>query len=286
MSSRAPLWAAVGVIVLLILFGSFAIVPEDQQAVVVRFDKPVRILNRYRPGTPIGAAGAGLSWRLPYPFEQLIRIDKRVLDLELPPQSVTSVDQRQLLVDSYARYRIVDPLAYVRSGGQTQLAEQLRPLLGSALHDALGKQPSAVLLGGGPELVRGVRASLDRVARPYGVEIVDVELGKATLPAGAPLEAAIDTMRNARQQQARSIRLKGVQDAEAIQDQADSQAAQIYAASFGKDPQFYDFYRAMQSYRTTFIGDEGGKPPAPTTVVLSPSDDYLRQFAGRAPAGK
>jgi membrane protease subunit HflC len=125
-----------------------------------------------------------------------------------------------------------------------------------------------------------VRTSLNRIARQYGVEVLDVRIKRTDLPDGSPLAAAFDRMRTAREQEARSIRAQGAKTAQIIQAQADADAAKTYAASFGKDPQFYDFYRAMQSYRTTFIG-AGGKV-APTTIVLSPQNDYLKEFTGRS----
>jgi membrane protease subunit HflC len=125
-----------------------------------------------------------------------------------------------------------------------------------------------------------VRTSLNRIAGQYGVEIVDVRIKRTDLPDGAPLDSAYDSMRTAREQEARSIRAQGMKQAQIIQAEADAQAARTYAASFGKDPDFYDFYRAMQSYRTTFVG-EGGKQPSPTTVILSPQNDYLKEFTGR-----
>ena len=114
---RRPVVAAVvGVILLFLLLGSFPIVPETMQAVVVRFGKPVRILNRYTPGKPIGTAGAGISWRIPF-AEQVVWIDKRVLDVDMQTQQVLSTDQRRLQVNAFARYRIVDPVRmYIRTG--------------------------------------------------------------------------------------------------------------------------------------------------------------------------
>jgi membrane protease subunit HflC len=112
------------------------------------------------------------------------------------------------------------------------------------------------------------------------VSIVDVRIKKADLPDGTPLQSAYARMVTARQQEARSIRAEGQKRAAIIQAEADADAAQTYAAAFGKDPEFYDFYRAMQSYRTTFLGD-GNTKPAPTTVILSPQNDYLKEFSGR-----
>ena len=280
---RRPLVAAVlGFVVLVLLVGSFPIVPETKQAVVVRFGKPVRILNRFEPGRPIGSPGAGISWRIPF-AEQLVWIDKRVQDVDMQRQQVLSTDQRRLEVDAFARYRIVDPLLmYIRAGNEQQLTDQLRPILGSEVRNELGRVEFASLLT--PErqgIMDSVRTSLNRLAREYGVEIIDVRIKRTDLPDGTPLDAAFDRMRTAREQEARSILAEGAKQAQIIQAQADADAAKTYAASFGKDPQFYDFYRAMQSYRSTFIG-EAGKPAAPTTIILSPQNDYLKEFTGRA----
>ena len=280
---RRPLLSAIaGLIALVVFLGSFPIVPETKQAVVVRFGKPVRILNRYEAGGPIGSPGAGISWRLPF-AEQVVWIDKRVQDVDMQRQQVLSTDQRRLEVDAFARYRIVDPLLmYIRAGNEKQLTEQLRPILGSEVRNELGRVEFAALLT--PErqgIMDSVRTSLNRIARQYGVEVLDVRIKRTDLPDGTPLEAAFDRMRTAREQEARSILAEGAKQAQIIRAEADAEAAQTYAASFGKDPQFYDFYRAMQSYRATFAG-EGQESTAPTTIVLSPQNDYLREFTGRS----
>ena len=281
---RHPLLAAVvAFVLLLILVGSFPIVPETKQAVVVRFGKPVRILNRYEPGRPIGSPGAGISWRIPF-AEQVVWIDKRVQDVDMQRQQVISTDQRRLQVDAFARYRIVDPLRMLISAGtEEQLTEQLRPILGSEVRNELGRIEFASLLT--PErqgIMDSVRTSLNRIARQYGVQVLDVRIKRTDLPDGAPLTAAFDRMRSAREQEAQSILAQGAKQAQIIQAEADAEAAQTYAASFGKDPQFYDFYRAMHSYRCTFIGEEGCRLSGSTTIVLSPQNDYLKEFTGRA----
>jgi len=280
---RRPLLSAIaGAILLVVLLSSFPIVPETKQAVIVRFGKPVRILNRYQPNRPIGSAGAGLSWRIPF-VDQIVWIDKRVQDVDMQRQQVLSTDQRRLQVDAFARYRIVDPLLmYIRAGNEQQLTDQLRPILGSEVRNELGRIEFASLLT--PErqgIMDSVRNSLNRIARQYGVEIIDVRIKRTDLPDGTPLSSAFARMRTAREQEAQSIRAQGAKQAQIIQAEADAEAAQTYAASFGKDPQFYDFYRAMQSYRSTFVGDSRN-PAAPTTIILSPQDDYLKQFAGRS----
>ena len=277
-----PLVSAAIAFVLLILFlSSFPIVPETKQAVVVRFGKPERILNRYEPGRPIGAAGAGLSYKIPF-VDQIVWIDKRVLDVDMEPQPVLSTDQRRLMVDAFARYRIVDPLLmYIRSTTEENLRSQLQTILRSEVRNELAKQQFAALLS--PErqgVMDDVRKSLDVQAQRFGVQIIDVRIKKTDLPDGAPLQSAFESMRTARLQEARSIRAQGAKQAQIIRAQADADASKTYAASFGKDPQFYDFYRAMQSYLTTFVGD-GQDKPAPTNIILSPQNDYLKEFTGR-----
>lgn len=272
----------VAALLLVLLYGTFPIIQETQQAVVVRFGKPERILNRYEAGKPIGAAGAGISWRIPF-VDQLVWIDKRVLAVDMESQPVLSTDQRRLMVDAFARYRIVDPLLmYIRSGTEENLRGQLQTILRSEVRNELAKQPFAALLS--PErqgVMNDVRQSLNVQAGKFGVQIVDVRIKKTDLPDGAPLQSAFESMRTARLQEARSIRAQGLKQAQIIRAQADANASKTYAASFGKDPNFYDFYRAMQSYQATFVGD-GQDKVAPTTIILSPQNDYLKEFTGRS----
>jgi membrane protease subunit HflC len=284
---RRPLVSgAIILILLVLLLSSFPIVPETKQAVVVRFGKPERILNRYEPGRPIGSAGAGLSYRIPF-VDQIVWIDKRVLAVDMEPQPVLSTDQRRLMVDAFARYRIVDPLLmYIRSTSEENLQSQLQTILRSDVRNELGRQPFSALLT--PErqgIMDDVRTALNAQAAKFGAEIVDVRIKKTDLPDGTPLQSAFESMRTAREQEARSIRAQGAKQAQIIRAQADADASKTYAASFGQDPQFYDFYRAMQSYLTTFVGD-GQEKPAPTNIILSPQNDYLKEFTGRAAPAK
>jgi modulator of FtsH protease HflC len=278
---RPILSAVTALILLLVVVSSFPIVPETKQAVVVRFGKPARILNRYEPGRPIGGAGAGISYRIPG-AEQIVWIDKRVQDVDMQRQQVLSTDQRRLEVDAFACYRIVDPLLmYIRARNEKQLRDQLRPILGSEVRNELGRIEFAALLT--PErqgIMESVKKSLNVIARQYGAQIIDVRIKKTDLPDGTPLQSAYDRMRTARQQEARSIRAQGAKQAQIIRAEADAEAARTYAASFGKDTDFYEFYRAMQSYQTTFVGD-GQEKTAPTSIVLSPDNAYLKEFVGR-----
>ena len=271
---RHPLMTAFAVLILLVtLRASVIVVTETNQAVIARFGKPNRIL---------GGQQAGINWRLPF-AETTVWIDKRVRDLDMDKQQVLSTDQRRLEVDAFARYRVIDPLRMYLAARSVENVEQaLKPILGSQLRNELGKRPFASLLSPEREgAMENIRVGLNRISRQYGVEIVDVRIKKADLPSGTPLETAFESMRTARQQEARSIIAEGQKRAQIIRAEADAQAAQIYAAAFGKDPQFYDFYRAMQSYQTTFLPDSQGKEGAQTSIILSPDNEYLKEFTGR-----
>lgn len=279
---RNPIALAFLAIALLILVGStFAIVPETKQAVIVRFGEPQAIVNRYKEGETFGRSGAGLIARLPF-VDRLVWIDKRIQSVDMDRQQVLSTDQLRLQVDAFARYRVVDPLRmYIAAGTEERVSDALRPILGSALRNELGRRPFAALLS--PErgqVMDNIQAALNRVARQYGAEVVDVRIKRADLPGGTPLDSAFERMRTARQQEARSIRAQGLKQAQIIRAEADAEAANVYAEAFGKDPQFYDFYRAMQSYQTTFL-DENGQNAGRTSIILSPDNRYLREFQGR-----
>ncbi len=280
---RNPMVLAVLVLALVILaFATFAVVPETKQAVVTRFGQPVEVWNRYRPNEDFGRTNAGLFARVPF-IEKVELIDKRVLDFDMQRQEVLSTDQLRLVVDAFARFRIVDPLRmYLAARTERRVAEALQPILGSALRNELGKRQFAALLS--PErgqVMDNIQNSLNRVARQYGAEIVDVRIKRADLPAGTPLESAYQRMRTARNQEALTIRAQGMQQAQLIRADADATASRTYAESFNRDPEFYDFYRAMQSYRHTFGTDGTGAATGSTSMVLSPNSDYLRQFRGR-----
>jgi modulator of FtsH protease HflC len=274
---RNPLsWAIAAAVVVFLLASSLVVVGETQQALVVRVGDPVRVVNRYRPNDEPGRSGAGLLLRVPF-VEQVVWVDKRVLDFDVSKQEVLSTDQLRLVVDAFARFRIVDPLTmYKVARSERRVADALQNSLGSVLRNELGKREFAVLLT--PErgqIMENIQASLNRIARQYGAEIVDVRIKRADLPSGPPLEAALQRMRNAREQEALTILARGYQQAQLIRADADAEAARVYSESFGKDPEFYDFYRAMQSYRKTFNGQ------GQSSVVLSPNNSYLREFEGR-----
>ncbi|MCW1383317.1 protease modulator HflC [Novosphingobium sp. KCTC 2891] len=253
------------------------VVPETQQAVIVRLGEPQRVVNRFRPNADFGQTGAGLVWRIPF-FEQVVWVDKRVMDVDLERQQVTSADQRRLEVDAYARFRVIDPVKmYATAGTADRVSEQLQPILNSVLRQELGKRTFASLLTAERgQAMANIRKGLDNEAREYGAQVIDVRIKRADLPDGAPLESAFTRMSTARQQEAATIRAGGLKNAQIIRAEAEANAAKTYAASFGKDPAFYDFYRAMQSYDTTFA-----QKGSSTAIVLSPDNEYLKQFRGK-----
>ena len=128
---RPMIAGMIALVIAMLFFSSFSIVPETRQGIVVRFGKPVRIINRYQEGQPFGAPGAGVAWRIPF-AENIVWMDKRVRDVDMERQQVLSTDQLRLEVDAFARYRIVDPLrAFIAARSEEGIEEALRPILGS-----------------------------------------------------------------------------------------------------------------------------------------------------------
>ncbi|MBC7492132.1 MAG: protease modulator HflC, partial [Novosphingobium sp.] len=179
------------------------VVPETEQAVIVRLGDPHRTINRFRPNADYGMSGAGLSWRIPI-IEKVVMIDRRVLDVDMERQQVTSADQRRLEVDAYARYRIIDPVKMYETAGTTdKVSEQLQPILNSVLRQELGKRTfGAMLTAERGEAMAQIRKNLDKEAREYGAQIIDVRIKRADLPDGTPLDSAFTRMSTARNQEA------------------------------------------------------------------------------------
>lgn len=268
----------IAVLVLLVAAAStLIVVPETQQAVKIRTGEPVAVINRFEPNVPYGQTGAGLWYRIPL-VERVQYVDRRIMNLDMTPQQVLSNDQQRLQVDAYARFRVIDPVLMVeRADSEENLRNQLSPILSSTIRQELGRRPFAALLTAERgTAMANIRDALDRQARQYGAQIIDVRIKRADLPDGSPLETAFTRMQTDRQAEAETIRASGRRDAQIIQAEAEADAASTYAAAYGKDPEFYDFYRAMQSYRTTFENGTGE-----STMILSPDSEYLRQFRGQ-----
>ncbi|WP_422058866.1 protease modulator HflC [Sphingopyxis sp.] len=275
-----PLRLLFAVVVLLVIASlTLVIVPEDKQALIIRYGQINSVVNQYKPNERFGSSGAGLVARIPF-FDSVVFFDKRILGANMQNERVLTTDQYLLEVDAFARFRITNPSrTYTSIRSEENLKGQLTSILGSSLRNELGKRSFASLLSAERgNVMTNIQNALNREARRYGAEVIDVRIKRADLPTGTPLDAAFNRMRSAREQEAVAIRALGQKEAQIIRGNADAEAARIYAEAYGKDAQFYDFYRAMQSYRQTFLSDAA--KGADNSIILSPNSEYLRQFRG------
>lgn len=270
-------WFIAALVAVAALLSSIVIVPETQQGVVIQTGKPVRVINQFDPADPYGKTGAGIVLRIPF-VETVQLVDRRILDLDMEGETVLSNDQQRLEVNAYARFRIFDPVLFVeRAGDEDRLRNQLEPILTSVLRQELGRRSFASLLT--PErgqAMNNIQKALDRQARQYGAQVLDVRIKRADLPKGTPLQAAFTRMESDRKEEAETIRAGGRRDAQIIRAEAEAEAAKIYADAYNKDPDFYDFYRAMQSYRSSFL--DRSENAGESSMILSEDNDYFRQF--------
>ncbi len=262
-------------VVILGLWMSVIVVPEDEQVVIVRGGKPDRIYNEYVPGAPYGATGAGIHFHVPF-WESVRSIDKRLLSVDMSQEQVLSTDQQRVNVDAFARFRITDPIKMIETARTTEhVTQQLMPILSSVVRQELGKRTfTSMLTAERGEAMANIRDLLDAEAKQYGAQVVDVRIKRADLPEGAQA-SAFNRMVASREEEAKTIKAQGQRDAQIIRADAEAKAAGIYAQAYGKDPGFYDFYRAMQSYDYSFgkDGESGSK-----TFLLSPDNAYLKHF--------
>jgi modulator of FtsH protease HflC len=289
---RVGIAGGVVLVLLLVLvvlgWSSLFTVYQTQQAIVVRLGEPVRVVTE-----------PGLNFKVPL-IDSVIGIDKRILDLENPAQEVIASDQKRLVVDAFARYRIQDPLRFYQRVGTIQGANaQLSVLLNSALRRVLGEATlTHVVRDDRAQLMAKVREQLDRDARDYGITVVDVRIRRADLP-DQNSQAVYQRMQTERQREAAEFRAQGSQRSQEIRSKADrdvtvliaeatSKAEQargegdgernrIFAEAFGKDPDFFSFYRSMQAY-------EAGMRHNDTRMVLNPDSEFFRYFVD--PSGK
>ena len=270
--------AVISIFVLIALvFSSLFVVSEDEQAVIIRTGEPHSVVNIYRPDVPFGETKAGIWLRIPI-VDQIQFVDRRILDLDMEQQEVLTSDQQRLQVDAYARFRIIQPKDMIENAGtEENVRLQLAPILTSVLRQELGRRTFASLLTAerGTAMQR-IRDTLDTQARQYGAQVIDVQIKRADLPEGTPLTAAFTRMQSDRQEEAETIRAQGRKNAQIIRAEAEAAAASTYADAYGKDPEFYDFYRAMESYRRTFEQGTGE-----SSMVLDQDSEYFRQFRGR-----
>ena len=283
-----------GIVLVLVLaamvlgYSSMFTVYQTQQALVVRLGQPVRVVTE-----------PGLNFKVPL-IDSVIGIDKRILDLENPAQEVIASDQKRLVVDAFARYRIQEPLRFYQTVNTIQGANsQLSVLLNAALRRVLGEATlTHVVRDERAQLMARVREQLDKEAQVYGITVVDVRIRRADLPEQNS-QAVYQRMQTERQREAAEFRAQGSQKSQEIRSKADRDVTvlvaeatskseqvrgegdgernRIFAEAFGKDVDFFTFYRSMQAY-------EAGMRHGDTRMVLSPDSEFFRYFVD--PSGK
>jgi membrane protease subunit HflC len=280
--------AVLAVIVAIIAYGSLFTVYQTRLALVVRLGQPVRVVTE-----------PGLNFKFPL-IDNVIYVDKRILDLENPAQEVIASDQKRLVVDAFARYRINDALKFYQAVGSVEGANsRLSTLLNAALRRVLGESTlTHVVRDERAALMARVREQLDREAANFGITVVDVRIRRADLPEQNS-QAVYQRMQTERQREAAEFRANGSQrkqeiqaradrdvtvlvaetqaKADTIRGEGDAERNRIFAEAFGKDPDFFAFYRSMQAY-------ESGLGHKDTRMVLRPDSDFFRYFAD--PSGK
>lgn len=282
-----------GLAVLFALFiavsSSFFTVDMTQQAIVLQFGEPKRQINE-----------PGLYFKIPM-VQNVVYVDKRVLNVDAPAEELIAADQKRVVIDAFARWRIVDPLRYYQRLRTEDIARrQLATFISSTLRDVVGREPLTALLldpraegqigGRRAELMRNISQLVNEKAKENGLEIVDVRIRRADLPE-ANSQAIFQRMRTERDQEAKLIRATGQEaaqkrraeadreatviianarrDSEMKRGEGDAEASRIFADAFGSDPKFFAFYRSMQAYREA-LSDKT------TTMVLSPNSDFFR----------
>ena len=288
---RSPVTGIVALLAALLVvivgYMSLFTVQQTEQTIVLQFGKPVDVVT-----------DPGLHFKAPW--NSVINVDKRILDLENPSQEVIASDQKRLVVDAFARYRIKDALRFYQSVGSIQAANlQLTSLLNAALRRVLGEVSFITVVRDEREKLMGrIREQLDREAGGYGIEVVDVRIRRADLPEQNS-QAVYDRMKSERQREAAEFRAQGGQKAQETRSKADrdvtviiaeanSQAEQtrgvgdaernrLFAEAYGKDADFFAFYRSMTAYETGLKKDD-------TRYLLRPDSDFFRYFSN--PSGK
>ena len=264
------------------LYFSIFIVKEINQAIVLQFGDPKRILMK-----------PGLNFKIPF-IQNVVFLDKRILNLDAPPAEVIASDQKRLIVDAFARFKIIDPLKFYISVGNERVARsRLSTIINSRIRSVLGTQRLQTLLSEErTKQMALIQEGVNTEAAKFGIEIVDVRIKRADLPP-ANSDAIYRRMQTEREREAKEFRAKGAEmaititstadkevtvilaDAEKqsqiLKGEGDGQRNKIFADAFGQDPEFFAFYRAMQAYETALIGGE-------TSLILSPDSEFFKFF--------
>tara|TARA_B100000287_G_scaffold389445_1_gene399525 strand:+ start:278 stop:1150 length:873 start_codon:yes stop_codon:yes gene_type:complete len=263
-------------------FFSIFIVKEINQAIVLQFGDPKRIILK-----------PGLNFKIPF-IQNVVFLDKRILNLDAPPEEVIASDQKRLIVDAFARFQIVDPLKFYISVGNERVARsRLSTIINSRIRSVLGTQRLQTLLSEDrTKQMSLIQEGVNNEAEKFGIKIVDVRIKRADLPP-ANSEAIYRRMQTEREREAKEFRAKGAEMAVTITSTADKEVAvilaeanknseimkgegdglrnKIFADAFGRDPDFFAFYRAMQAYEKALIGGD-------TSLILSPDSEFFKFF--------
>ncbi len=271
----------VGVVAVIAFFSIF-IVKEVNQAIVLQFGDPKKIITK-----------PGLNFKLPF-IQNVVFLDKRILNLDAPPEEVIASDQKRLIVDAFARLQIVDPLKFYISVGNERVARsRLSTIINSRIRSVLGTQRLQTLLSEDrTKQMALIQEGVNNEAEKFGIKIVDVRIKRADLPQ-ANSNAIFARMQTEREREAKEFRAKGAEMAvtitstadkevtvilanaekksEIMKGEGDGQRNKIFAQAFGQDPEFFAFYRAMQAYEKALIGGE-------TSLILSPDSEFFKFF--------
>jgi membrane protease subunit HflC len=283
--------AALAILALIVAYGAIFTVYQTRQAIIVRLGEPIRVVTE-----------PGLHFKVPF-IDSVISIDNRILDLENPAQEVIASDQKRLVVDAFARYKITNPLRFYQTVSNVEGANsRLSTLLNSALRRVLGENTlTHVVRDERAGMMQKVREQLEHEAQAFGIEVVDVRIRRADLPEQNS-QAVYQRMQTERQREAAEFRAMGSQRAQEIRARADRDVTvllaeaqakgdtirgegdgernRIFADAFNRDPDFFGFYRAMQAYESGLRGD--------TRMLLKPDSDFFRYFvdpSGRTRSG-
>tara|TARA_A100001011_G_C14219143_1_gene803478 strand:- start:448 stop:1314 length:867 start_codon:yes stop_codon:yes gene_type:complete len=274
----------IGIIVVLgvAAFQALFVVKEVNQAIVLQFGDPKKIITE-----------PGLNFKIPF-IQNVVYIDRRVLYLDNPSEEVIAADQKRLIVDAFTRFRIVDPLKfYISVGNENVARSRLATIINSRIRSVLGTQQLATLLSvDRAKHMATIQQNVNTEAQNFGITIIDVRIKRADLPQ-ANSEAIYKRMQTEREREAKEFRAEGAEMAAKITSTADKEVTvilanankqseimkgegdgernRIFAAAFGRDPKFFGFYRAMQSYEKALIGGD-------TSLILSPDSDFFKFF--------
>ncbi len=269
------------------IFFSIFIVKEVNQAIVLQFGDPKRILLK-----------PGLNFKIPF-IQNVVFLDKRILNLDTPPEEVIASDQKRLIVDAFARFQIIDPLKFYISVGNERVARsRLSTIINSRIRNVLGQQELQTLLSQDrTKQMALIQEGVNNEAENFGIKIVDVRIKRADLPQ-ANSDAIFRRMQTEREREAKEFRAKGAEMAvtitstadkevtviladaqkksEIMKGEGDGQRNKIFADAFGQDPEFFAFYRSMQAYGKAFNAGE-------TSMILSPDSEFFKFFGNIKP---